>query len=86
VDDRVVAIGSENLSPRALTYDNPADGTVGHRGVYLVTDAVASSRGRWKSGTPISIRRITTIFIVGRSPTRNMARRRSVLHLITTLK
>jgi phosphatidylserine/phosphatidylglycerophosphate/cardiolipin synthase-like enzyme len=39
VDDRVVAIGSENLSPRALTYDNPVDGTVGHRGVYLVTDA-----------------------------------------------
>jgi phosphatidylserine/phosphatidylglycerophosphate/cardiolipin synthase-like enzyme len=39
VDDRVVAIGSENLSPRSLTYDNPADGTVGHRGAYLVTDA-----------------------------------------------
>ncbi len=39
VDDRVVAIGSENLSPRSLTYDNPADGTRGHRGVYLVTDA-----------------------------------------------
>ena len=39
VDNRVVAIGSENLSPRSLTYDDPADGTVGHRGVYLVTDA-----------------------------------------------
>jgi phosphatidylserine/phosphatidylglycerophosphate/cardiolipin synthase-like enzyme len=39
VDDRVVAIGSENLSPRSLTYDDPADGTRGHRGVYLVTDA-----------------------------------------------
>jgi cardiolipin synthase len=39
VDDRVVAIGSENLSPRTLVYDNFADGTVGHRGVYLVTDA-----------------------------------------------
>jgi phosphatidylserine/phosphatidylglycerophosphate/cardiolipin synthase-like enzyme len=39
VDDRVVAIGSENFSPRALAYDNFADGTVGHRGVYLVTDA-----------------------------------------------
>lgn len=39
VDDRVVAIGSENLSPRSLTYDNFADGTQGHRGVYLVTDA-----------------------------------------------
>ena len=39
VDDRVVAIGSENLSPRSLTYDNFADGTRGHRGVYLVTDA-----------------------------------------------
>ena len=39
VDDRLVAIGSENFSPRSLTYDNPADGTVGHRGVYLATDA-----------------------------------------------
>ena len=39
VDDRVVAIGSENLSPRTLTYDDPSDGTSGHRGVILVTDA-----------------------------------------------
>ncbi len=39
VDEKVVAIGSENLSPRSLTYDNFADGTVGHRGVYLLTDA-----------------------------------------------
>lgn len=39
VDDRVVAIGSENLSPRSLAYDNFADGTIGHRGVYLLTDA-----------------------------------------------
>lgn len=39
VDERVVAIGSENLSPRSLTYDNFADGTRGHRGVYLLTDA-----------------------------------------------
>jgi phosphatidylserine/phosphatidylglycerophosphate/cardiolipin synthase-like enzyme len=39
VDDRVVGIGSENFSPRSLTYDDPADGTRGHRGVYLVTDA-----------------------------------------------
>ncbi len=39
VDNKVVAIGSENFSPRSLTYDNFADGTVGHRGVYLLTDA-----------------------------------------------
>jgi phosphatidylserine/phosphatidylglycerophosphate/cardiolipin synthase-like enzyme len=39
VDERVVAIGSENLSPRSLTYDDFADGTVGHRGVFLATDA-----------------------------------------------
>jgi len=39
VDERIVAIGSENLSPRSLTYDNFADGTRGHRGVYLITDA-----------------------------------------------
>jgi phosphatidylserine/phosphatidylglycerophosphate/cardiolipin synthase-like enzyme len=52
VDDRLVAIGSENLSPRSLTYDNPADGTVGHRGVYLVTDAsgvVARALDIWKA-------------------------------------
>ena len=39
VDDKVVAIGSENFSPRTLTYDDFSDGTVGHRGVYLLTDA-----------------------------------------------
>ncbi len=39
VDDQAVAIGSENLSPRTLTYDDPADGTNGHRGVYLLTNA-----------------------------------------------
>ncbi len=39
VDNQRVAIGSENLSPRTLAYDNFADGTIGHRGVYLVTDA-----------------------------------------------
>ena len=39
VDDHVVAIGSENLSPRSLTYDDPADGTFGQRGTYLLTDA-----------------------------------------------
>jgi phosphatidylserine/phosphatidylglycerophosphate/cardiolipin synthase-like enzyme len=39
VDERVVAVGSENLSPRSLTYDDFADGTRGHRGVYLVTEA-----------------------------------------------
>ena len=52
VDDRVVAIGSENLSPRSLTYDDPADGTIGHRGVYLVTDAsgvVSRSLEIWKA-------------------------------------
>jgi cardiolipin synthase A/B len=39
VDDRVAAVGSENLSPRSLMYDDPADGTAGHRGVFLVTTA-----------------------------------------------
>jgi phosphatidylserine/phosphatidylglycerophosphate/cardiolipin synthase-like enzyme len=39
VDDRAVAIGSENLSPRTLTYDDPSDGTNGHRGLYVLTDA-----------------------------------------------
>ena len=39
VDDRVVAIGSENLSPASLPFDDFADGTLGRRGVYLLTDA-----------------------------------------------
>jgi len=52
VDDRVVAIGSENLSPRSLNYDDFSDGTIGHRGVYLVTDAsgvVARALEIWKA-------------------------------------
>ncbi len=39
VDDRAVAIGSENLSPDSLPDDDPSDSTFGRRGVYLVTDA-----------------------------------------------
>ena len=39
VDDRVVAIGTENLSPGSLPADDFSDGTLGRRGVYLVTDA-----------------------------------------------
>ena len=39
VDDRVAAIGSENLSLNSLPTDGFSDGTIGRRGVYLVTDA-----------------------------------------------
>jgi phosphatidylserine/phosphatidylglycerophosphate/cardiolipin synthase-like enzyme len=39
IDDRVVAIGSENFSPNSLPYDNFTDGTVGQRGAYFITDA-----------------------------------------------
>jgi phosphatidylserine/phosphatidylglycerophosphate/cardiolipin synthase-like enzyme len=39
IDDRVVAIGSENFSPNSMPYDNFADGTVGQRGTYFITDA-----------------------------------------------
>ncbi len=39
VDDAIVAIGSENLSPRSMPDDDPADGTFGQRGVVLLTDA-----------------------------------------------
>ena len=38
-DDRLVAIGSENLSPRSLPDDDKSDGTAGQRGAVLVTDA-----------------------------------------------
>ena len=39
VDDRVAAIGTENLSLNSLPTDDFSDGTLGRRGVYLVTDA-----------------------------------------------
>lgn len=41
VDNKVVAIGSENFSPRSMPYDDKSDGTIGQRGVYLITDAPA---------------------------------------------
>jgi cardiolipin synthase len=52
VDGHVVAIGSENLSPRSLPYDDFGDGTAGHRGVFLVTDAggvVARALDVWQA-------------------------------------
>ncbi|HZY44689.1 MAG TPA: lamin tail domain-containing protein, partial [Anaerolineae bacterium] len=39
IDDQVVAIGSENFSPRSLPNDDFSDGTLGQRGTYLITDA-----------------------------------------------
>lgn len=39
LDDRLALIGSENPSPDSFPDDDKADGTVGRRGVYLVTDA-----------------------------------------------
>lgn len=49
-DDRLVAISSENLSPRSLPDDDKSDGTAGQRGVVLVTDApgvVKAARQTW---------------------------------------
>jgi len=39
VDGRWALIGSENFSPSGMPADPKADGTWGHRGVYLATDA-----------------------------------------------
>jgi hypothetical protein len=39
LDDRLAVIGSENPSPEAFPNDEKADGTLGRRGVTLVTDA-----------------------------------------------
>ncbi len=39
LDERLALIGSENLSPDAFPDDPKADGTLGRRGLYLVTDA-----------------------------------------------
>ena len=49
-DNRLAAIGSENLSPRSLPNDIQSDGTAGERGVVLVTDApgvVQAARQIW---------------------------------------
>ncbi len=39
VDGKTVFLGSENFSPGGMPADPKADGTWGHRGVYLATDA-----------------------------------------------
>ena len=39
LDGNTALIGSENLNPEAFPDDDKTDGTVGRRGVYLVTDA-----------------------------------------------
>lgn len=39
IDHRLVAIGTENLSPNSMPYDDKTDGTWGRRGVMLWTDA-----------------------------------------------
>jgi len=39
VDGQWALVGSENFSPHAMPADPKADGTWGHRGVYLATDA-----------------------------------------------
>ncbi len=41
IDDRISAISSENFSPDSLPDDDKADGTLGRRGVVLLTDARA---------------------------------------------
>jgi cardiolipin synthase A/B len=41
LDERTVLVGSENPSPEAFPADDKADGTLGRRGVYLLTDARA---------------------------------------------
>ncbi len=40
IDDRIVAVGSENLSPNSMPFDDKTDGTWGRRGVILWTDAI----------------------------------------------
>ena len=39
IDNRVALIGSENPGPGAMPSDEKGNGTLGHRGVYLATDA-----------------------------------------------
>jgi len=39
IDGRLALLGSENLSPNGMPSDPKGDGTVGHRGVYIATDA-----------------------------------------------
>lgn len=39
IDNKQVAIGSENLSPNSMPDDDKSDGTLGRRGVILITNA-----------------------------------------------
>ena len=39
VDGQRVLVGSENLGWQSMPFDDKSDGTAGHRGVYLITDA-----------------------------------------------
>jgi len=39
IDGHTLLVGSENLSPGGMPADNKSDGTWGHRGVHLATDA-----------------------------------------------
>jgi phosphatidylserine/phosphatidylglycerophosphate/cardiolipin synthase-like enzyme len=45
VDRRLAMIGSENLGLGGMPSDDVSDGTAGHRGVYLITDALAVVAG-----------------------------------------
>ncbi|RME45206.1 MAG: hypothetical protein D6791_11325, partial [Chloroflexi bacterium] len=39
IDHRLAMVGSENPGPAGMPSDDLSDGTAGHRGVYLITDA-----------------------------------------------
>lgn len=39
IDNQIAILGSENLSPNSLPYDDKSDGTAGRRGVILLTNA-----------------------------------------------
>lgn len=39
IDHQLALVGSENPGPGGMPSDDPSDGTIGHRGVYLMTDA-----------------------------------------------
>jgi phosphatidylserine/phosphatidylglycerophosphate/cardiolipin synthase-like enzyme len=45
IDHRLAMVGSENPGPGGMPSDDLSDGTAGHRGVYLITDAPGAVAG-----------------------------------------
>ncbi len=79
LDGRVALIGSENPNSEAFPDDDKADGTLGRRGVYLVTDAPAVVAGLQAYMDADAAPVATKMYGLGTTAIRPWARRRPAL-------